>query len=130
MSLSKKILQFEAPAGGEPICSGPEFNLEKNGSIFLSHFRTVVAVSNVRGKGKNAWFGGRSDALSLDCSVTINGQRYESQRFELSTDDIGKTLFCAGFPCITVTGLDDESHTVTVTISEIVDLCDPDSCPR
>lgn len=127
MSLSKKILQFEAPEGGEPICSGPELNLEKSGSIFLSHFRTVVSVSNARSK---AWFGSRPESVNLDCAVMINGVHYENQRFEVCADDIGKTLFCAGFPCITVTGLDAETGTATVTLSEIVELCDPDSCPR
>lgn len=129
MSLSKKILQFEAPEGGEPICSGPELNLEKSGSIFLSHYRTVVSVANSTARSKN-WFAARTEAVALDCSVMINGVPYENQRFEISADDIGKTLFCAGFPCITVTGLDEETGTATVTLSEIVELCDPESCPH
>jgi hypothetical protein len=58
--------------------------------------------------------------------VTIYGREYDREQFAITRDDIGNTLFCAGFPCLTVTGMDD--GTVLVTHSEIVELCEPGSC--
>lgn len=124
----KKILQLQPPKADEPMCSGFELTMARNERLDLAHFHTVVTIKNTRAR---QWLMplASSDTLSLDCSVTINGRQYENQQFEVRRDDIGKTLFCAGFPCITITGVDSESGKVTVTMSEIVVQCAPDSCP-
>jgi hypothetical protein len=61
--------------------------------------------------------------------VTINGKEYERQQFVIVRNDIGKTLFCAGFPCLTVTDLDEENGTAMVAFSEIVVPCESGTCP-
>lgn len=121
----RKILQLHWPKPGEPLCSGAEFVTSRGEHLYLSHFHTVVTVKNVRPR---SWFGSNA-ALALECTVTINGHNYETQQFALTDDDLGKTLFCAGFPCLTITGLSPDRGEVTVTISEIVEPCDPESCP-
>jgi len=120
----RKILQLQLPKPGEPLCSGPEFVTTRGHAMYLSHYHTVVTVKNVRPR---SWFG--SACLALECSVTINGHNYETQQFTIGEDDLGKTLFCAGFPCLTVTGLAPDLGDITVTISEIVEMCDPEFCP-
>jgi hypothetical protein len=70
-----------------------------------------------------------SREISLGCAATINGKEYDRQQFVITKDDIGKTLFCAGFPCLTVTGLDQGNSSVMVAHSEIVELCEPGTCP-
>ncbi|MBX3151843.1 hypothetical protein KF728_16925 [Candidatus Obscuribacterales bacterium] len=124
MPTFRKILQLQLPKPGEPLCSGMEFTTERGQHLYLSHYHTVVTVKNVRPRG---WFG--SATLALDCTVTINGRQYETQQFDIGPDDLGKTLFCAGFPCLTITGLDPDRGEITITQSEIVESCDPDSCP-
>ncbi|MCA9800857.1 MAG: hypothetical protein KC777_02665 [Cyanobacteria bacterium HKST-UBA02] len=121
---ARKILQLLVPEPGEPLCSGQEFVACCGQHVYLSHYHTVVTVKNVKPR---AFFGGAPMALA--CSVAISGRTYESQQFDITHDDIGKTLFCAGFPCLTITGVDEEAGEVTFTISEIVEPCDPDSCP-
>ncbi|MBX9573313.1 MAG: hypothetical protein K2X77_30720 [Candidatus Obscuribacterales bacterium] len=123
--LSKKILQFAEPKRGEPICSGMELSTSQGQQLNLAHFHTVVSVKT--SKPRN-WFGGNCKGVALDCKVMINGRQYENQTFEVHGSDIGKTLFCAGFPCLTVTGFDEENEGVIITLSEIVDQCDP-NCP-
>ncbi len=122
---SRKILQLRLPAQGEPLCSGREFITGRGQHLYLSHYHTVVTVKNVRPR---SWFGNGA-SLAIDCTVTINGQQYENQQIALTEEDLGKTLFCAGFPCLTITGLSPDIGDVTVTISEIVEPCDPESCP-
>ncbi len=121
----RKILQLLLPEPGEPFCSGQEFVATRGQHLYLSHFRTVVTVKNVKPRGLFA----SPSSVALECTVTINGRDYESQQFCLCQDDIGKTLFCAGFPCLSITGLQEDIGEVTMTISEIVEPCDPDSCP-
>ncbi len=121
--MSRKILQLQLPDAGEPLCSGTEFIMARGQNLYLSHFRTIVTVRNVRPR---LWFG--NAALALECTVTINGTEYETQQFLLGHDELGKTLFCAGFPCLTITGLGEDLGDVTVTISEIVQPCDGDNC--
>lgn len=125
----KKILQLQPPKPDEPICSGFELTMARNERLDLAHFHTVVTIKNVRPRG--GWLAAiaPSEGTSLDCTVTINGRQYENQQFDVKRDDIGKTLFCAGFPCITITGVDETTGQVTVTMSEIVVQCDPDNCP-
>ena len=92
----------------------------------MAHFHTVVTIKNARPRN---WLGSMSHPglnMALDCAVSINGKQYEQQQFTVSPDEIGKTLFCAGFPCITITGVDVDSGEITVTLSEIVDLRDND----
>ncbi len=125
--MSKKILQLQLPQLGEPLCSGFEMIMGREQHIYLSHFHTIVTVKNVRPR---TWpFGAQTDRLAIECTVTINGSRYETQTFELDDEALGKTLFCAGFPCLTITGLGRDLGDVTVTLSEIVQPCDPESCP-
>ena len=125
MISNKKILQFQEPQRGEPICSGMEMSSGQGQKLDLAHFHTVVSVTTSKPK---SWFGGRCKGVALDCKVSINGRQYENQTFEVHFHDIGKTLFCAGFPCLTVTGFDEENEAVIFTLSEIVDRCDP-NCP-
>ena len=112
----RKILQLQVPQPGAPLCSGMEFVLTRGQQLVLRHFHTLVTVKNVRA---SSWFSD-VNAKALDCSMTIDMNPFESQQFVLSQDDLGKTLFCAGFPCLTITGLSEDLDTVTVTISEIV----------
>jgi len=118
------MLQFHAPEPAEPICSGPELTLAHGQRIDLAHFHTVVTVTVNR--PRPAIFGESAD-MALACSVAIYGREYDRQQFAITRDDIGSTLFCAGFPCVTVTGMDD--GTVMLTHSEIVDLCEAGGCP-
>ncbi len=125
--MAKKILQLQLPQPGEPLCSGMEIIMGREQHIYLSHFHTIVTVKNAR-----PWtmpFASPGSRLAIECTVTINGSRYETQTFELAEESLGKTLFCAGFPCLTITGLSKDIGDVTVTISEIVQPCDPESCP-
>lgn len=124
MPTFRKILQLQLPKPGEPLCSGMEFTTARGQHLYLSHYHTVVTVKNVRPR---SWF--ETKDLALDCTVTINGRQYESQQFSVGPDDLGKTLFCAGFPCLTITGMAPDLGDITVTLSEIVEACDPESCP-
>jgi hypothetical protein len=124
--LNKHMLQFDPPKTGEPLCSGRECTLVQDQRIDMAHFHTVVTV--VLSHPRAILFGASSD-VCLNCSVTINGKEYDRQQFVITRDDIGSTLFCAGFPCITVTGMDEENGTVMVTYSEIVEPCEPGTCP-
>jgi hypothetical protein len=126
MLKSKSMLQFLEPKPGEPICSGPELTLAQGQRIDLAHFHTVVTVILSRPR---ALIFTESTDTSLACAVTINGREYDRQQFVITRDDIGKTLFCAGFPCVTVTGMDEQANTVMLTQSEIVELCEPGTCP-
>ncbi|MBK8219601.1 MAG: hypothetical protein IPK73_01135 [Candidatus Obscuribacter sp.] len=123
----RKILQLQEPEPGEPLCSGIELTAFLGQRLDMAHYHTVVTVRNNRAR---AWFSTSNQDNTLDCAVTINGREYETQQFNIKTEDIGKTLFCAGFPCLTITGLDTETGAVTVTLSEIVEPCGPESCPR
>lgn len=122
----KKILQLQEPDSGEPICSGSELTIGKANSLAMAHFHTVVTIKNARPRNWLGALGPTAPALALDCAVAINGKQYEQQQFTVSPDEIGKTLFCAGFPCITITGVDVDSGEITVTLSEIVDLRESD----
>lgn len=124
--LSKKILQFQEPQRGEPICSGMELSTSIGQALDLAHFHTVVSVKTAKPK---TWFGSNCKGVALDCTVNINGRQYEHQVFEVHGNDIGKTLFCAGFPCLTVTGFDEDNQGLIVTLSEIVQQCDPNTPP-
>jgi hypothetical protein len=126
MISNKRILQFQAPKLGEPLCSGPELTMSLNQRLDLAHFHTVVTILYGRQRGK---LFGESKDTSINCAVTINGKEYDRQQFVITRDDIGKTLFCAGFPCITVTGVDEENGSIIVTHSEIVVPCEPGTCP-
>jgi hypothetical protein len=126
MLSSKRMLQFQEPKPGEPLCSGPELTLAQGQRIDLAHFHTVVTV--VLGHPRALLFGASPD-VALACSVTINGREYDRQQFVINRDHLGKTLFCAGFPCVTVTGMDEQTGTVMLTHSEIVELCQPGTCP-
>jgi len=92
----------------------------------MAHFHTVVTA--VLGRARGTFFG-ESKEMALACAATINGKEYDRQQFVITQDDIGKTLFCAGFPCLTVTGIDETNKSVIVTYSEIVELCEPGTCP-
>jgi hypothetical protein len=122
----KSILQFQEPKHGEPLCSGPELTLNLGQRIDLAHFHTVVTVTFGQPRGLLSL---GSTGVQLACIATINGREYDRQNFAVSRDEIGKTLFCAGFPCVTVTGMDEENGTVMLTQSEIVELCEPGTCP-
>jgi hypothetical protein len=122
----KSMLQFLEPKPGEPLCSGPELTLTQGQRIDMAHFHTVVTVVLSRPR---AMIFTESTETALACTVTINGREYDKQQFVITRDDIGKTLFCAGFPCVTVTGMDEQAATVMLTHSEIVDLCQPGTCP-
>ena len=126
MLSNKRMLQFQEPKIGEPLCSGQEFSLAQGQRMDLAHFHTVVTVilSHPR-----ALIFGQSADTALACTVTINGREYDRQQFVITRDDIGKTLFCAGFPCVTVTGMDEENGRVMLTHSEIVVPCEPGTCP-
>jgi hypothetical protein len=126
MLSNKRMLQFQAPKSGEPLCSGRECTLQQGERIDMAHFHTVVTVT--LGHPRALIFGA-SGEIAIGCSVTINGKEYDRQQFVITRDDIGSTLFCAGFPCITVTGLDEENSTLMVTFSEIVEPCEPGTCP-
>jgi len=126
MLSSKRMLQFQPPKPGEPLCSGPELMLGQSQRIDLAHFHTVVTVTLSHPR---ALLFGESKDMALACVATINGREYDRQQFVITRDDLGNTLFCAGFPCVTITGLDEESGTVMLTHSEIVELCEPGTCP-
>lgn len=123
----KKILQLCEPDPGEPLCSGAELTLAKGETLAMAHFHTVVRIKNSRAR---SWLQSLSttSGLTLDCSVSINGKQYEQQLFSVTPGKIGLTLFCAGFPCITITGVDEENEQITFTISEIVVICEPGKC--
>jgi len=126
MISNKRILQFQAPKPGEPLCSGPELTMAVGQRLDLAHFHTIVTI--MLGHPRGLIFG-ETRQISLACTVTINGREYDRQQFVISRDDIGKTLFCAGFPCITVTGVDQASGSIIATHSEIVVPCEPGTCP-
>ena len=126
MLSNKRLLQFKEPKQGEPLCSGPELTIAQGGRIDLAHFHAIVTIVLSHPRGL---FMGESKDLALACTATINGKEYDRQQFVIKRDDIGKTLFCAGFPCATVTGIDEDNGSVMLTYSEIVEPCQPGTCP-
>jgi len=126
MAIVKHLLQFHAPKAGEPLCSGPEVTLTLGQRIDLAHFHTIVTVQLERPR---VWMFAASLRPALNCTVTISGKVYESRTFPIVADDLGKTLFCAGFPCLSLTGLEASDNAVMVVLSEIVDPCEPNTCP-
>jgi hypothetical protein len=124
--LNKRLLQFRAPKASEPLCSGSELKLEQEQRIDLAHFHTVVTI--IATHPRALLFGASAD-IALACTATINGREYEKQQLIVTRQDIGKTLFCAGFPCVTLISLDEKSGTVRMTLSEIVEPCEPGTCP-
>jgi len=125
MLSSKRMLQFQEPKNGEPLCSGPECTLRQGQRTDMAHFHTVVTVVLSRPRS----FLSETQEIALGCTATINGKEYDRQQFVVTRDDIGKTLFCAGFPCVTVTGMDEAEGSVMLTYSEIVEPCEPGTCP-
>ena len=125
---NRKILQLRAPESGEPLCSGPEISVPLGQQIQIRYFHAVLSVKNGRA---NTWYSLMKDkARGLEVSVRTFGQNLESHQVAIDPSDIGKTLFCVGYPCLSITGLDTESGTVTVTLSEIVELCgEGEPCP-
>lgn len=123
--ISKKILQLLPPGRGEPLCSGVEVTAQNGERLDLSHFRTVVTVKNGRAKG---WFGAPSGGMALDCKVSIHGEEFETQQISIGPEDIGKTLFCAGTPILSITGLNPDDGEVVMTLSEVVEPCAPGTC--
>lgn len=114
----RHILQLKEPEESEPLCSGLELTIARREQIEIRHFHTQVLVRNLKPR---QWAFAPTFRARLLCQVTIFGQVFSSDDFSLTSNDIGLTLFCAGFPCLSITGLDEVSGAVTVTCSEIVE---------
>jgi hypothetical protein len=131
--LSKRLLQLKSPKASEPVCSGDQVRMSVDSRIDLAHFHTVVTIFSDRVKSKAFFFSSGSSSgqedVALTVSATINGREYDKQTFVISRDEIGKTLFCAGFPCVTIISYDKAEGVITMTLSEIVEPCEPGSCP-
>ena len=105
---------------------GRNSSLGKSNGLIWPTSHTVVTLILTHPK---VMFFGPSKDIALNVTATINGHEYDRQQFVFSREDIGKTLFCAGFPCVTLIGLDQTSGAVTMTLSEIVEPCEPGNCP-
>ncbi|MBX9939645.1 MAG: hypothetical protein K2Y32_10345 [Candidatus Obscuribacterales bacterium] len=118
---NRKILQLRSPESGEPLCSGVELSVALGQHVQIRYFHAVISIKNGRA---NSWYSlMRDNSRALEVSVRTFGQNLESHQVAIDPSDIGKTLFCVGYPCLSITGLDTESGTLTVTLSEIVELC-------
>lgn len=99
---------------GEPLCSGREKLLRPGEKIWITHFRTRLTVENLGQIRANGPF-------KIGCRLHILGKFTEWHQYLISDQDISsKTLYCAGFPCFSITGLDTDG--VFITFSEIVAL--------
>lgn len=96
---------------GEPLCSGSEVLLRTGDKVRLSHFRAEIILENL---------GLRRGVPMLECILLIRKEFKERHQYLLTEKDISKrTLFCAGFPCFSVTGLDEDG--VFISFAEIVE---------
>ena len=131
--LNKRLLQLKSPKASEPVCSGVQVRMSLDSRIDLAHFHTVVTIVSDRLKTKGFFFASSSSSgledVAITCSATINGREYDKQQFVVTREDIGKTLFCAGFPCVTIISYDKPEGVITMTLSEIVEPCEPGNCP-
>jgi hypothetical protein len=114
----RHILQLKEPEECEPLCSGLELTIARREQLELRHFHAQVVVRN---RKPGQWLFAPTFRAALHCQVIIFGQVFSSDEFSLTGNDIGSTLFCAGFPCLSITGLDEVSGAVTVTCAEIVE---------
>jgi hypothetical protein len=112
--VTANILELDNPRGEEPLCSGREMLLRQGEILGLKHFRAHLTVENLGPIRANGPF-------KIACRFYIKGKFKEWQPYLISEQDIStKTLFCAGFPYFSITGLDTDG--VFITFSEIVEL--------
>ena len=106
---------LQEPSDCEPICSGVEIRLDTCQTIVLRHYHASVIISFGLSKPCRYF---RTSELTVACELKVDGKSLAKDKFWTGKAAIGKTLFCAGFPCLTVTGHENDS--VIVTLSEIV----------
>lgn len=112
---------LKEPFKCEPICSGIELRLDIDQTLVLRHYHASIIISFGLSKPCRYF---RTRELTLACELKVDGKSLVKDKFWTGKDTIGMTLFCAGFPCLTVTGHEDDS--VIVTLSEIVRMAPAD----
>ena len=109
------MFSFKLPAGNEPVCSGVELWTEPGETLVLTHFHASITIC-FKESQPCPFF--RAGEFYFACEIKVDGTSLGKDRIWLGKEPIGKTLFCSGFPCLTVTGLEDGR--VIVTLAEIV----------